>query len=837
MFNPSIFENSPPAGIAVLQVVGTEKSKPSLPFVPLRRTDLAGDISGPLAALRLTQTFGYTRDQCAVSIEAIYRFPLPGDAAVRSVKVRFGDVEIVTQLKPASEATQEYEAAKKAGRQAALATREGPNVFTLQVAGLKPDQEIVVTTDYVQLARMEGAQWTLRVPLTTQPRFVRQDERNTNPARGQPLALLSDPGHRFALDLLLQSAASAQSSTHALATEQASDGLRVRLQAGDVIPDRDFVLAWSPVQEEERPALHLLTYTDADGYTYFLALVAPPALRPATTAAREAIVLVDHSGSMQGPKWQAADWAVERFLLDLSEHDLFALGWFHNQPDWFQSRRWRSNSPSLAAPQTVTEAIAWLKKSTSSGGTELGVALEQALSKPRSSDERARHLLVITDAAVTDAGRILRLADAEQQHPQRRRISVLCIDAAPNDYLARQLAERGGGVARFLTSEPDAEDVTTALDELLADWSEPLLVGMRLAVNRPIVETSERQVMADAPGWCAIDLGDLAAGRATWVVGRTKQEVDNTLSFRLHTGGAKTIAAVDVMPGEESSGAALKALFGAHRINALEYLVNARFSPAELTEHLTRLGYSAEEMLSAAPKQAKVYAENVEQDSRTALAALLLKESLAYGLASSAVAFVAVRSEAGEPVAGTVLVANALPGGWSDEFLSQNVYAAQSSRGVLRAMSLSVPSLMAPPGAMQAPMMAMSPAPRGSAPSANGTATIFSGAPNWQGDQALLFDSSSDRAALPNGVTFTSVRLTITGGSAAKDSRLKELTLLVYVGDLAAPRARIRLSDLARKGERPLNLARNPGDVVRAVLQTADASATPPLSFELALTW
>src|SRR5215471_5725041 len=63
-------------------------------FVPLRRTTLSGTITGPLARLKLVQVFGYSRTECARVVEATYRFPLPGDAAVTSVHVRFGDVEI-----------------------------------------------------------------------------------------------------------------------------------------------------------------------------------------------------------------------------------------------------------------------------------------------------------------------------------------------------------------------------------------------------------------------------------------------------------------------------------------------------------------------------------------------------------------------------------------------------------------------------------------------------------------------------------------------------------------------------------------------------------------------
>src|SRR6185295_14846398 len=175
-------------------------------------------------------------------LEALYRFPLPGDAAVMSVRVRFGDVDIQTELKERQEAEKDYDDAKQQGRQAALLTRESPDVFTLRVAGIQPDQDVTVETGYVQLARAEGSGWSLRAPLTTAPRYVRSDELTTRHAQGQPLALLRDPGHRFALDLTVRGAAAVTSPTHAIQTEDTGDGVRVRLQAGDVLPDRDCVL-------------------------------------------------------------------------------------------------------------------------------------------------------------------------------------------------------------------------------------------------------------------------------------------------------------------------------------------------------------------------------------------------------------------------------------------------------------------------------------------------------------------------------------------------------------------------------------------------------------------
>ena len=120
MFNPGAYENSRPDGISVLEIVnGAEPREQPRRFVPLRRTELGGEIAGPLAALRLTQVYRFSREECPHVVEAVYRFPLPGDAAVTAVRVRFGKVEINAGLKERQKAEKEYEKAKKEGKQAA----------------------------------------------------------------------------------------------------------------------------------------------------------------------------------------------------------------------------------------------------------------------------------------------------------------------------------------------------------------------------------------------------------------------------------------------------------------------------------------------------------------------------------------------------------------------------------------------------------------------------------------------------------------------------------------------------------------------------------------------
>ena len=841
MFNPRAFENSRPDGIGVLEVVkgaGGEDKGARL-FVPLKRTELHGEIAGPLASLRLVQVYGYAASQCRQVLEASYRFPLPGDAAVTRVCVRFGDVEILAELKERQAAEDEYEEAKARGKQAALATRESPDVFTLQVAGLQPDQDVTVETCYVQLARSEGSGWSLRIPLTTAPRYVRSDERTSRHALGQPLTVLRDPGHRFRLDVMARGTQSVQSPTHRLSLASEQGAVRVQLQDGEVIPDRDCVLAWQPTQSSDRPVLQVLLHHDLpSAQDYFLALAVPPvAAGSAQSVPREVILLVDHSGSMQGAKWAAADWAVKRFLGSLSERDSFALGLFHNTTRWFSER------VRAADAQAVGDAVRFLEAAHDSGGTELGVALEQALSLERSPGGPSRHVLIITDAQVSDEGRILRLAEEEGARSDRRRMHVLCIDAAPNSFLALSLAERGGGIARFVTSSPDEEDITTALDEILADWAAPVATGLRLEVNRASVHASGHlQVSAAEPGWSAADLGDLPAGRPVWLVGRTASGEKAGLDLRLAAGEGRCIARSSLdCKGRDADHPALKALFGARQVLGLEFLISSGYERDGLAEGLVRLGYDPKAILgSDAPRRKKVYAENLRAEAERALRKLLVDEALLYGLACSETAFVAVRTEAGKPVEGQVMVANALPAGWSDKFLAM----AAPAGPVLASMAFQMAGV---PRAIRAPMQrARMAAIVGHARAEEASASlsearkVFTGVPSFVAGEAVLFDTSraDDAKELPNDTLISRLEVGFPDGVPDASRLDAGLSLWIFVDDPVSPRARVRLVDVLRQGlQRPLNLSRKSGQAVRIVLvdpNGAWAQTAPRVTVSLA---
>ena len=81
-----------------------------------------------------------------------------------------------------------------------------------------------------------------------------------------------------------------------------------------------------------------------------------------------------------------------------------------------------------------------------------------------------------------------------------------------------------------------------------------------------------------------------------------------------------------------------------------------------------------------------------------------------------------------------------------------------------------------------------------------------------------MFDSRQAAGQLPERATLTRLALRL-GAGAAPGAIDPGLVIALYVDDLAAPRARVRLADLIRQGgERPLNVRWRPGQVVRVVL-------------------
>ena len=796
----------------VPELVIQEKNGRETQFIPLQSTVLTGDIIGPLLHAEMVHTFSFQDCRENRTVEAIYRFPLTGDAAVMGATVKFGSVVIETILKPRGEAEAEFGKALKNQRQAVLVTQEKADTFTLRIAGLRPGETIEVRTSFVQMADRQESGWQIRVPLTVAPKYVRPDESGTGAAQSNPLALSRDPGHRFSLHLTAYGLKSVTSPTHGLLVESEADCLNLVLQAGSVIPDRDFILNWKTAGEDSSD-LMLQIFGHVDPETrelHAMALVTSP--DATELSKREIILMVDRSGSMEGAKWEAADWAVQSCLCHLQPDEYFNVVLFNNDSYFFRG----SSVPATA--ENIQEALKFISRKDS-GGTELGVALERTLRTKKLGPQYASHVLIVTDAQVSDESRILRLADEENLVGNSRNISIVCIDSAPNGFLAKELARRGRGICEFLVSDPSQGDVASALEKIMENFARPGWRNTVLHIGSEQVWSDE--TVLDRTDGTTVYAGDLIPQR-TRCIPVIIRAAGDAIPFVLEDGQGTKLASCIVNPGIFRSHAGMRVLVGVRRIRLLETLRLARDGEGEvLAAHLFSLGLDKEEA------KIPVYKETSILEKAGRIDRLIETESLKYGVLSSLTGFVAVRRDvkAGSEV--TYAVANAVPHGWEleDQLLTMRSHNKVSAVGV---------SLVS--GCLKSVCFSQ----KSKYFSEELEEIVCMNAP-LEMNSCIPFDFSGDRKDGPmlltlfDGAQFSSAceavsELQVASGTVLKEIRIESQKkpiqgqLQIFVDDLLVPAIVIQLSDLLNAGKRPLNMTCLTG-WIRAVLRLEPGSA------------
>ena len=135
---------------------------------PLEHTHAKVEISGSVAKVELTQTY---RNTFKTALEGIYVFPLPENSAVGGMKIVIGDRVIEAKIQERQQAKRTYEAAKQAGKTAALLEQERPNIFTQSVANIAPGTDIDVVIEYLQELTYDAGQYEFVFPMVVGPRF------------------------------------------------------------------------------------------------------------------------------------------------------------------------------------------------------------------------------------------------------------------------------------------------------------------------------------------------------------------------------------------------------------------------------------------------------------------------------------------------------------------------------------------------------------------------------------------------------------------------------------------------------------------------------------------
>ena len=104
------------------------------------------------------------------AVNARYVFPLPDESAVHAMTMHIGERVIKGQIDKKVEAEKKYQAAKNAGKQAALVRQQRVNMFITNVENIGPGEQIVIELEYQEIIDYSNGTFAIRFPSTITPR-------------------------------------------------------------------------------------------------------------------------------------------------------------------------------------------------------------------------------------------------------------------------------------------------------------------------------------------------------------------------------------------------------------------------------------------------------------------------------------------------------------------------------------------------------------------------------------------------------------------------------------------------------------------------------------------
>jgi Ca-activated chloride channel family protein len=466
--------------------------------LPLRGCAIEVDASAGLARVILRQTFV---NDSADALQASYQFPLPADAAVGGYAFTMNGRRVLGQIERTDEARKRFEEAVLEGRTAGLVEQHRSSLFTQEIGNIPPGAEVRCELEIDQkLQWLEDGQWEWRFPTTVAPRYmgwsgrVRDADRVAFEGTGQPAAARVKLTMRVRDD---RRTGDVLSPTHRLAT--GSDG-SISLECPDGEPmDRDVVVRWAVAAPRIGVSVDVASVESREGLdrsAFGLVTVVPPSrVDDRAVIARDLILLLDTSGSMEGEPLRAAKSVALALIESLGPNDRLEMIAFSDTPErWYLVSR-------LCDDAVRAEAARWVRSLRASGGTEMRDGVMEALECLR--PDAQRQVVLVTDGLVGFESEIVR---AVRRHtPAACRVHTVAIGSAPNRSLTYAVAAAGGGTEHAVDLD---DDPAAAAARVVARLSKPTVVDLRLS-GTALLETAgptRYDVVAGSPALIPVRL-------------------------------------------------------------------------------------------------------------------------------------------------------------------------------------------------------------------------------------------------------------------------------------------------------------------------------------------
>jgi Ca-activated chloride channel family protein len=446
---------------------------PSVDQLPLKDTRVDISVSGVIADVKVRQIY---RNEGVRPINASYVFPASTRAAVYAMRMQLGNEIIVAKIKEREQAKKEFEQAKEEGKSASLLEQQRPNVFSMSLANIMPQEQVEIELRYTELLIPTDNVYEFVFPTVVGPRYASPGSTNSKTDRfvetpyqrqGQKPASELHITTRIAAGLPIYDVSS---PSHKVFPQWQSNGV-AQLQLDDSDPfqgNRDFVVRYRLAGDQI--ASGLLLFQSA-GENFFLYMAQPPQ-RVATEAIppREYIFVVDVSGSMEGFPLNTSKRLLRDLIGKLQPTDLFNVVLFAGDSTLLSPQSLQAN------PQNIAKAIALLEQQRGSGGTELLAAMQQAMSLPR-QEGISRSLLLVTDGFVAGEQGVF---DHIRNNLNRCNVFAFGIGTSVNRYLIEGVARAGMAEPFIVTEEGEAAGVADKFREYVQS---PVLTDIQVRAN------------------------------------------------------------------------------------------------------------------------------------------------------------------------------------------------------------------------------------------------------------------------------------------------------------------------------------------------------------------
>ncbi|MFQ6371147.1 marine proteobacterial sortase target protein [Shewanella sp. YIC-542] len=540
-------------------------------------TDVNMQITGLTNRVSVTQHYHNSTGQW---LNGRYVFPLPENAAVDSLHLQIGTRQIVGQIKARQQARQLYQQAKAAGKRASLLQQQRPNLFSAEVANLAPGETLEVRFSYQQPLDYRDGHISVRFPMTFTPRYIPagMGQRLAEAMSGDGAFSGADAGQLAAwadwapsaahqanhtnIEVKLNAGvplASLSSPSHELQSPPLTAS-RLAFSLKALPSSRDFVLQWQPMAGQlpqtalyrQRGQTHKthLHQAEQDNSDYSLLMLLPPTVKSSKPLPRELVLVIDTSGSMSGAAMTQAKSAVLDALASLAPQDSFNILAFSSEVSSLATRA------VAASPANMTRARRFVSGLEANGGTEMALALEQALPAVHHDQghERApylRQVIFITDGAVANETSLFHMIS---QRLGNSRLFTVGIGSAPNGFFMRRAADVGRGTFTYIGN---MQEVKAKIGALLHKIAQPVLTNVQL-----------RYGDGSAPDYWPRQIPDLYLGEPLLVSLRQPHHRQQTLFVSGLLNGQHWQQALAVQAEQTSQG--LDLLWARQQIAALE---------------------------------------------------------------------------------------------------------------------------------------------------------------------------------------------------------------------------------------------------------------------------